>query len=67
MDRVAGRAGLSVNTGDALVSSFDLHTHTDNRGESYLFMQCFIVVPVKDRSASYRSSSSSICTTRSAR
>ncbi|CAN0009984.1 unnamed protein product [Pylaiella littoralis] len=33
--RVAGRAGLSVNIGDAVVSSFDLHTHADNRGVTF--------------------------------
>ncbi|CAN0190185.1 unnamed protein product, partial [Ectocarpus sp. 4 AP-2014] len=32
MERVAGRTGLSVNTAGAVDSSFDLHTHADNRG-----------------------------------
>ncbi|CAM9129899.1 unnamed protein product [Scytosiphon promiscuus] len=30
----AGRAGLSVNTAGTMVSSFDLHTHDDNRGDA---------------------------------
>lgn len=32
MERVAGRTGLSVNTAGAVDSSFDLHTHADDRG-----------------------------------
>ncbi|CAM9612987.1 unnamed protein product [Ectocarpus sp. 8 AP-2014] len=35
MERVAGRTGLSVNTAGAVDSSFDLHTHADNRGEAF--------------------------------
>eukprot|EP00752_Nemacystus_decipiens_P005646 g5109.t1 len=34
MDRAPGRARLSVNTGGVDTSSFDLHTHADNRGDA---------------------------------
>ena len=32
MNRPGRGAGLSINPGNPVESSFDLHTHTDNRG-----------------------------------